>query len=311
MIILIHGEDTYRSRRYLDGVVEQFKKKHDPAGAGVVLFDADEATPDDFASALCGGGLFSAKRLVVAKHALASAEFRSVLESVISEDAIAPDTSLIVYHAGGADKRISLIKKLAAGEWSREFSAPDQAVVAGVISETVRERGGSIEPRAQSLLAEIAGSDSWRARNESIKLLHIHSGAITETDVREHVHRPLSEDIWSFVDAISAGNRRASLAALERELAAGSEPLYLLTMLVRQLRLLVALSGALGDDAELARELKLNPFVVKKTRAQARSFSPVRLALLYRALAKLDNALKSGKGEPKLLFTVLVDSIVK
>ncbi|MBI4122733.1 MAG: hypothetical protein HY462_01925, partial [Parcubacteria group bacterium] len=216
-MILIHGEDTYRSRRFLESVVEQFKKKHDPAGNAVSAFDADEGSAEDFVSMVTGGGLFSSKRLVVARRALENTELRTALESLIEGDNIAADTSLVVYHAGSADKRTSLVKKLAAEPWSREFGPPDQAAVSSVIMEAVRELGGAIAPNAVSELAVIAGADSWRARNEAIKLAHASSGTITADDVRAHVRAPISEDIWSFVDAVAEGDRPRALAALERE----------------------------------------------------------------------------------------------
>ena len=87
--------------------------------------------------------------------------------------------------------------------------------------------------------------------------------------------------------------------------------MYLLSMLIRQVRLLIALFGAQGADALLASSLGLHPFVVKKTRQQASQFSLAQLKVIYQALSRLDSALKTGKGEPKLLFTILVDSIVR
>jgi len=82
-------------------------------------------------------------------------------------------------------------------------------------------------------------------------------------------------------------------------------------MLIRQVRLLIALFGIQGDDSSIAKSLSLHPFVVKKTRTQASRFSLVHLKVIYHALSRIDTALKTGKQDPKLLFTVLVDSIVK
>ena len=98
---------------------------------------------------------------------------------------------------------------------------------------------------------------------------------------------------------------------LETQFQLGTQPLYLLAMLIRHFRLLIAFHGAEGTDSALASTLKLHPFVVKKTRQQASNFAINQLKIIYQALARLDNAFKTGKGEPKLLFTVLVDSIVK
>ena len=39
MIIFIHGEDTFRSRKFLKEQVEEFKKKRDPNGLNIVFID--------------------------------------------------------------------------------------------------------------------------------------------------------------------------------------------------------------------------------------------------------------------------------
>lgn len=308
MLIFIHGEDTYSSQQYLESVISDFKTKH--AGSAHI-FRALENSWEEMVGAIAGSGLFSTKKLVVLKNVLADKEIRESLDSFLKIFTPDADTTLVIYQAGAVDKRLGLVGRLIREAEKKEFPLLSPLEVERFIGQRAKELGKSIEPEASRLLAEITGSDLWRASSETDKLAHAVKSVITVADVRAGVSGNLNDDIWQFVDAIGTGNKKQALILLEQQFLAGAEPLYLLSMVIRQVRLLLALSGSRGSDAELAGALSLHPFVVKKSRAQARNFSVIRLTGIYQALARLDAALKSGRGEPRLLFTVLLDSILK
>jgi DNA polymerase-3 subunit delta len=311
MIIFIHGEDSYSSRQYLDKVIDQFKTKHDPEGKSVLVFDAVDSTWEDIVSALTADGLFSSKKLVIAKDLVSNKELREALNEFIKFSELPESASLIVYETGSVDKRSALVKKLAKEKFATEFKAPEPRVVEQMITRMARDLGKTIEPQAVRELASICVADLWRAQSEVSKLSNLVEETITLKDIKEHTQGKLEDDIWKFVDSMSLGNKQQALDMLETQLQLGTEPIYLLAMLLRQFRLLIALYQSEGSDAELASTLKLHPFVVKKTRQQASRFTINQLKTIYQALVRLDSALKTGKGEPKLLFTVLVDSIVR
>ncbi|MEK7189112.1 MAG: DNA polymerase III subunit delta, partial [Patescibacteria group bacterium] len=195
-------------------------------------------------------------------------------------------------------------------QYSKEFALPSEREMPGVIQKIAAELGASIEPRAAAMLASMIGANTWRARNEVAKLASL-GDSITADMVERMVHASSQENIWKFVDALSSGDRKTALSLVDAQLEASEAPQQFLGMIIRQTRLLLALHGAEGSDAHLASELKLNPYVVQKTRSQSTRFTVTRLTGMYHALARLDRALKESRGEPRLLFTVLVDSIVR
>ena len=310
MLIFIHGEDTYSSRQYLEKVIDQFNAKHAASGGAVEVFDAEEGNWEQLAPHLTAAGLFSSKKLVIAKGVLENKEVRDSLSDFLDSHEVGADTSLIVYHAGVADKRLKLVAKLAREQYSKEFKMPGEAEMTGVIQRIARELGTAIEPKAANLLASMIGQDVWRARNEVAKLAAL-GNPVTANSVTRLVHASTQENIWKFVDALSSGDKKTALGLVDAQLEAVDAPQQFLGMIIRQTRLLLALHGAEGTDASLASELKLNPFVVQKTRQQSRRFTVKRLIGMYHALARLDRSLKESRGEPKVLFTVLVDSIVR
>ena len=308
MMIFIHGEDTYSSQQYLESLISDFKTKH---AAGAHVFRLPENSWEEMVSVIAGSGLFSTKKLVVLKNVLADKEIRESLDAFLKEAPLDADTALVIYQAGAIDKRLGAISRIIKQSENKEFPFLSPLEVERFAHQRAQELGKSIEPAAARMLSEIAGSDLWRAASEIDKLAHAVKTTITAADVRTSVVGNLNDDIWQFVDAIGVGNKKQALILLEQQLLSGAEPLYLLSMVIRQVRLLIAMHESSGSDAELASALSLHPFVVKKSRAQARNFSIVRLAGIYQALSRLDSALKSGRGEPRLLFTVLLDSILK
>ncbi len=311
MNILIHGNDSYNSKKYLDSVISNFKQKHGQEGGSVFEFDPEKNSTEDLISLLTGSGLFSSKKLIVAKNLLAYSEFAVCLNDVITLGKISSGTSLILYESSTADKRLGLVKKILNEPFSREFISPSREQISLLIEKTVNEFGGKISKEAVFELCSIVGFDSWRAQNESKKLVHAVDGMISISDVKSNVHSQISENIWSFIDAISSRNRARAVSSLEREFIGGADPMYLLSMLIRQARLLIALSGSSVSDAEISKELNIKPFVVRKTRLQSKHFTQNMAIVFYKALARLDTALKRNRHDPRLLFTVLVDSILR
>ncbi len=310
MLILIHGEDTYSSKQYLEKLMNQFNTRHQVSGGVVEIFDAEEGTWEQLAAHLTATGLFSTKKLLIAKGVLENTTMRDSLTDFLDARELPADTTLVVFHNRAADKRLKLAGRLAKEQYSKEFALPSEAEVPGVIQRIAHELGAGIEPKAAHLLANMVGPDVWRARNEVAKLAASGQNPITEDLVNTLVHASAQENIWKFIDALSTGDKKTALSLVDAQLEASEAPQQFLGMIIRQTRLLLALHGAEGSDTSLASELKLNPFVVRKTRVQSRRFTVKRLVSMYHALARLDRALKESRGEPRLLFTVLVDSIV-
>lgn len=308
MIFLIYGEDTYSSRQYLEQLITEFKAKHSD---GAVRWFTDDIEWDEVVGVLASDGLFQSPTFMILKNALDRAELREALAAYLEEPFIGPSQTLVIYQTSPVDKRTSAVKRLLKEKEACEFTQPTPGQVEQFIAARLGAANKKIEPAVLRSLAGTVGADLWRAQSETDKLAALRGSTITVSDVKDNVRHGLDDDIWQFVDSIGLGNKKRALALLEQQFLSGAEPLYLLSMVIRQVRLLLALSQAPGSDAELASALTLHPFVVQKTRQQARGLSVIRLAGIYQALVRLDAALKLGRGEPKLLFTVLLDSIMK
>lgn len=100
--------------------------------------------------------------------------------------------------------------------------------------------------------------------------------------------------IFNFLDGISPGNGVA-LVKLFHELLKNTSIEIILYMLVRQLRILIALSSKEKSSESIDELRKLAPWQHGKLERQVRLFGESKLIRLYNKLFKIDIASKTGK----------------
>jgi DNA polymerase-3 subunit delta len=104
------------------------------------------------------------------------------------------------------------------------------------------------------------------------------------------------------------------MRVLHRMLEEGAEPLYLLAMLARQVRILIQVSELSKQrlpPQRIAKRIKQHPFVVKKGLQQSRNFSPDQLTAAHQCLVETDWKIKTGELEPGLALDILVVSLTR
>jgi DNA polymerase-3 subunit delta len=121
-----------------------------------------------------------------------------------------------------------------------------------------------------------------------------------------------NENIFGLTDALSARNKKLALDLLANQYAAGSSDEYLITMLIRQFKILRQIRAAIDNrlnPAEISAQVKLHPFVVKKGIAQAKNFSDEALKNYLNRLIHLDFLNKTGQGDIKTELTLLISGL--
>jgi DNA polymerase III delta subunit len=104
--------------------------------------------------------------------------------------------------------------------------------------------------------------------------------------------------VFPFLDGVAGRNRRFALMEYLKLRKAGSEPIYLLTMLVWQFRNLLVPENASG-------------FVQKKAMEARAKFSFEELRKIYFQLLQIDTALKTGEGVGDVLIEQFILKVTK
>jgi DNA polymerase-3 subunit delta len=91
-----------------------------------------------------------------------------------------------------------------------------------------------------------------------------------------------------------------------------SEPLYILSMIVRQYRLLLLareLLDARASESGVAQALAMKPYAASKICAQARRYGLAELEQIYRRLLEYDVEIKTGRIEAAAALDALVGAL--
>ncbi len=227
---------------------------------------------------------------------------------------VLPPSTLLVFVDGRLSPGNSLLKRLRALLQVRDYPALIGETLARWLRNQVSIKGGEITPGAIALLSKRVGGNLWALDTELDKLtLYCSDRPIEEADVRLLVSQVREASIFAAIDALLEGRIGVALPLVHRLREEGAEFSYIVSMIARQLRLVVLarerLEQGLGS-AEIGKRLNIRPdFVLRKTLAQAKRHPQRSLIELYQRLLESDLAVKRGALNEEVALDLLVGSI--
>lgn len=316
MFILLYGEDSYRSTEKLNEIKAKFKEKTDPSGLNITTFEAVDFNLEKFNSSAAQSGFLVTKRLIIAKNLLSSKLKDELAEQLLEllERFKNSDNIFVFWEEAKPDKRTSLFKLLSADKkYTQVFELLDQVKLTAWVKNYLKKNQGKISAPALQLLLAYLGNNLWQITNELNKLMAYKQGQeIAEADVKNFVTAKISENIFALTDAVAAGNKALSFKLLKDQLQTGMNEVYLLSMVVRQFRLIVQMKPLLEkkySESEILKTTKLHPFVVKKTLLLAKKFTLEKIKNIYARLIELDKQFKSTSLPRETLLDLFIMKI--
>ena len=323
MLIMIYGEDTFRVQEKVQQMKQAFLEKFDASGMNLAEFPSRENEKLDSADilqAVCSYPFLGAKRMVI---------IRGLLDSVKKADEAVwlegfsrmPDSTITILWEQGNSQSIQKKKFFQTLKSLKDVHTYPFNLLEGValkqwISERCHQQGAQIDPSASQELMMRVGSDLWKMSHEIEKLSACAQGKpISLEQVEQLVHASFESRIFEFMDAISKRQRKKTLQLLEDERAAGSDDHYLLTMLGRQVRILLATRSYLDTfpqarSVDVAQAIGVHPFVAQKAIGQARAFQLSELRSTHDLLFLFDIKIKTGRIDAGLATDLVVDSLL-
>ncbi|MHB1355839.1 MAG: DNA polymerase III subunit delta [Anaerolineae bacterium] len=193
----------------------------------------------------------------------------------------------------------------------KQCDKPGNDTLSGWIMRQAKSKNLLIAGDAARELAKQVGNNLRQLDTELDKLAAF---ANYRTIQVEHVNGLITENlearIFSLVDALGRRERRAALRELEVLYTTGAHPLYILTMVVRQYRMLIMAKELLDErhsnNQMLMQELKVRDFVADKLQQQARLYHMAELLTIYSRLLQIDQQIKTGRINGELALELLV-----
>ena len=271
----------------------------------------DDVTPALVVSHL-QNGLFGPAILVVDMGEVK--DYKAVLASALSASEA---TVLLVDPEPDANDPESSRKKIAldfrANEYAKHgevlrLQTPARGALNGWIVARAKKMGLTLDRDAAGVLAEAFPNDLAAVVSELNKLVDM-PGPLTSVDVASIVNLTPPGNLFTLLDAASAGDALNATRQLKRLLDAGEEPFRVLASLEGAFLLTVRAVGLreLGrlSDEEAGKRLGTHPFRAKKALAAAAGLNERRAREMSERVLQADVDMKAGL-DPRLTLERLV-----
>jgi len=322
MIIFLYGADSFRSKRMLGEMKKKFALDVDPNAQSISVLDGQSTNLKEINDKINTGSLFVKKRLIIIENIFKNKNTKlfSELSEYLKKFENSEEIVLIFWEEdlGKSDKSLKIdSKKLFAilnkQKFAQEFVPLTNNQLLSFIKKEAELYNKKIEISAGLELINLTNNDLWQITREMRKLsFHSDKEIISLKDVQEMVVGSYNEDIFALTDAISAKNKSLTIRLLEEQYSAGLTDEYLLTMLIRQFKILLQLREALDTKLApggLASKLKLHPYIIKKGLFQTKNFSSLTLKNYLNRLIHLDFLNKNGLADIKTELTVFISEL--
>lgn len=300
------GEDRGLARRALKKASVETGVDLDSPDA--VWLDGRHATLKDAQEALQHAPWLAPRRLVVLWDFPLTGESGdlSLLERW-AQGAPEKGEALLVLWAPEADRRLKVVKALEARKVTQTTALMDARHAEAALADLVREAGGTIDPKAASLVVQMAGRDYDGLDQEAQKLVALTDGKpITPGDVHRATTGRPDLSVFRLTEAVSGKRLGEALSLVGPLLDAGQNAIGLVALLSREFRLLVR-TKRLPKDMNAASALGLPPFVASRLVQSAKGWTEDALEGAFRTLLAADLKLKSGFRQDLTLELLLVD----
>lgn len=309
-VYLWHGEDRFLIQEAYN-TLKTFYLRTDPSGSGIERVSAKDISPAEICD-LANSMSFFANRLVAVEDVTYFQEGQTAdLEPFLAYLANPNPSTCLLFLAESVHKGRKFYKALDRAGKILEFRSPKrQQEWLEWVQEEVKARGKKMSSQVASQFIEWAGHHTGVLSQELDKL-DIFTGerkTITAEDIRAVATRTIEASVFQLLDAVASRSARQAIKALH-EVLRKEHPLKVLTLLVRQVRLLLgcnALRQRGGNVAEAPSSLGISPFEAQKVWQQSGRLSTEQLSQALQECLKTDLALKTSGGDPGLLLEMMI-----
>jgi DNA polymerase-3 subunit delta len=293
MKLTLTGENSYGWQHESRQLIDAFETEHGDLASQKL--DGQEAEFEQLRESLLSLPFLAARKLVVLRQPGANKQFAEAIEQIFAD---LPETTDVIIVEPKLDKRLAYYKFLKKHTDFHDFPELDGPGLARWLSDTAKRRGGILSPADARYLIERVGAQQQLLSNELEKLL-LYDSRVTRQTIDVLTEPTPQSTIFQLLEVAFAGRRSQALDLYAQQRALKVEPQQIVAMLIWQLRVLALLKTA-GDRPidQIAREAKLNPYVLGKSAGIARGLSLAHLKKLISDLTTIDRQTKRTAIDP-------------
>lgn len=251
-------------------------------------------------TALASPSLFGELTVIVVREVDAAGE--EIVAELKTYVADPPEgVALVLVHPGGVKGKglLDAVRKTKAPVVECKQVKWESDKIAFVQAEFGRHKR-AIRPDAAAALVDALGNDLRELANACSQLLADTEGTVDRAIVERYHAGRVEVSGFRVADAAVEGRSAEALRLLRHALATGVDPVPVNAAFAAGLRNLARVAGmprTMRQD-DVARELAMAPFQVKKARSQLSGWSPDGVAAAIAAVAHADEQIKGGGTDP-------------
>jgi DNA polymerase III delta subunit len=288
MIVTLAGDNSFALRTELDKIVGSFVD--DQGDLALERIDAEEAEFSRIQEAATALPMLTAKRLVVLRSPSANKQFSENFEQILDD---VPETNHLILVEPTLDKRLSYAKLLKKKTEYKEFTELDETGLANWLTQQAKEREAKLSASDAHYLVQRVGANQQLLSSELEKLILFNSDVSKQTIDLLTEPSPQST-IFQLLTAAFEGRGQQALKLYEDQQAQKVETPQIIAMLTWQLHLLALVKAGNNRSVDqIAREARLNPFSVRKSKEIGGRLTWTDLRRLVSGLVDIDFKSKS------------------
>jgi DNA polymerase-3 subunit delta len=288
MIVTLTGSNDFARSLELKKLVADFVRVH--TDMGLERLDGEEHDAARMRESVSSLPFLTSRKMVILREPGKQKAFAEKIADILKD---AADTTDFIIVEPKLDKRLSYYKTLKKETDFRELNELDANGLSRWAGEYAKARGGSLASGDARFLVDRIGLNQQLLQQELDKLL-VYDMQVTKQTIELLTEANPQSTVFELLDAAFAGRTRRAFELYREQRALKVEPQAIIAMLAWQLHVLAVIKTAGARSVEdIARQAKLNPFVVRKSQALARSLSLTGLKTKIAELLQLDLNLKT------------------
>lgn len=320
-LYVLYGKDRYRMEQFVE-LLKNRMFSAEEQNMGVVKFDTHETTLEEIVVEADSAPFFVEKKLIIAQDSavFSAAKENSKLEhrpeALLNymEHPLESTVMVFIVNAEKLDERKKLVKSLKDRKVIVNFAELDHIQLIQWLRKKAIDQGREISADAAELLIRRIGVSMQQLAQELDKLcLHVGDhGEITVQLVDGLIAATVEEDVFALVDNIINIKLQAALAIYKALLVRKEEPIKLVALIVRQIRMMLQIKELEEhhySPKQIAGMIGAHPYAVKLAAEKAVNYPKKRLAELLSSLADLDYSMKTGRVDKALGLELFILSL--
>lgn len=225
-----------------------------------------------------------------------------------------PDHTILIMYYVYKDKREKISRKLLSLKNKAnliEYKLLKGDVLTRKVKSIFNKKNKDIGMVELNLFCSLVDNNIDIIECEVEKLISYTIGRkINKEDILDLAQPKSDNDIFNLVDSISQKNTKNGLDILNELLFRGEKFSYIISMVIRQYKILLNIKGLIDNNVkyqDIHKELSLNPYIAEKMINQSKKYSKDQIIRILDLCIRCEKVLKSTSVDVKIqLETLLV-----